>query len=69
LFGLAGELHQERHGRLLVALVALDALNGQMGQGTLRFTAERTRQLWRVRRVNMTPGYTTDWAGLVEGKT
>jgi DNA polymerase V len=61
LFGREGELHQERRGRLLVAL---DALNGQMGQGTLRFAAEGTRQPWRMRRGNLTPGYTTDWAGL-----
>ncbi|OYY94448.1 MAG: DNA polymerase V subunit UmuC [Hydrogenophilales bacterium 28-61-23] len=62
LFGLVEEPHLLRRGCLLEVL---DSLNGQMGQGTLRFAAEGTGQPWRMRRNNLTPGYTTDWEGLV----
>jgi len=66
LFGPATEPRHERRARLLEVA---DALNGQMGQGTLRFAAEGTRQPWRMRRDNLTSGYTTAWAGLVVART
>ena len=61
--GMANE--PDRRDRLLSVL---DTLNEQMGKGTLRFAAEGTEQTWRMRRENLTPGYTSEWEGLVEGK-
>jgi DNA polymerase V len=65
LFGPTSEPSHERRGRLLEVL---DTLNEQMGQGTLRFAAEGTEQPWRMRRENLTAGYTTAWEGLVVAK-
>ena len=65
LFGTTTEPQLERRGRLLGVL---DTLNVQMGCGTLRFAAEGTAQAWRMRRDTLTPGYTTDWEGLMVAK-
>ncbi len=65
LFAPGMENDPDRRDRLLSVL---DTLNEQMGKGTLRFAAEGTEQSWRMRRENLSPGYTSAWEGLVEGK-
>ena len=46
----------------------LDGVNGRWGRGTLRYLAEGGAggQAWRMRRERFSPGYMTDWAGLME---
>ncbi|MBP8284952.1 MAG: DUF4113 domain-containing protein [Chromatiaceae bacterium] len=46
----------------------MDGVNGRWGRGTLRYLAEGGAggQAWRMRRERLSPGYTTDWAGLME---
>jgi DNA polymerase V len=61
---VAEPVHERRHRLLSV----LDMLNGEMGQGTVRFACEGTVQSWRMRRENLTPGYTSRWDGLAEAK-
>ena len=58
--GLAGSDAGER------LLAVLDGINGRWGRGTLRYLAEGGAggQTWRMRRERLSPGYTTDWAGL-----
>lgn len=43
---------------------ALDAINARYGRGTLRLAAEGIEKSWKMRRGNLSPGYTTDWHGL-----
>ncbi len=61
----AGLETDDRRDRLLSVL---DTLNEQMGKDTLKFAAEGTKQPWRMRRENLTPGYTSEWHGLVEAR-
>lgn len=42
----------------------LDGVNQRYGRGSLRLAAEGVDRAWRMRRGNLSPGYTTDWAGL-----
>ena len=42
----------------------LDGINGKYGRGTVHFAAEGVERAWRMRRGNLSPGYTTDWDGL-----
>lgn len=50
-----------RGGRLMEAL---DGINQRYGRGTLRLAAEGVEKSWQMRRGNLSPRYTTDWAGL-----
>ena len=61
----AGAVGAARRARLLEVL---DGINGRWGRGTLRYLAEGGAggQAWRMRRERLSPGYTTDWAGLME---
>ena len=43
---------------------ALDGINQRYGRGTLRLAAEGVEKGWQMRRGNLSPRYTTDWAGL-----
>lgn len=42
----------------------LDAINEKYGRGTLRLAAEGIERAWKMRRGNLSPGYTTDWHGV-----
>lgn len=42
----------------------LDGINGKYGRGTMRLAAEGVENSWKMRRGNLSPGYTTDWSGL-----
>ena len=42
----------------------LDGVNQRYGRGSLRLAAEGVDRAWRMRRGNLSPRYTTDWAGL-----
>lgn len=48
----------ERRSRLMTTM---DAVNYEMGKGTLRLAAEGVGQTWKMRRGNLTPSYTTQW--------
>ena len=61
LFSPSGAPGSERRGRLLAVV---DRLNGEMGQGTLRFAAEGTGQAWRMKRGKLTAAFTSRWEGL-----
>jgi len=54
-------LTNARSGKLMEAL---DGINQRYGRGTLRLAAEGVEKAWQMRRGNLSPGYTTDWAGL-----
>jgi DNA polymerase V len=45
-------------------MVILDSINKRYGRGALRLAAEGVDRTWRMRRGNLSPCYTTDWAGL-----
>lgn len=42
----------------------LDSINQRFGRCTLRVAAEGTEKAWQMRRGNLSPAYTTDWAAL-----
>ena len=42
----------------------LDAINGRYGRGALRLAAEGVAKGWQMRRGNLSPRYTTEWAGV-----
>ncbi len=65
LFGLESAPDDDRRNRLLAAL---DSINARMGKGSLLFAAEGGRPSWAMRRERLTPGYTSEWDGLVVGK-
>ncbi|MBM4182235.1 MAG: Y-family DNA polymerase [Betaproteobacteria bacterium] len=65
LFGLESAPDDDRRNRLLAAL---DSINARMGKGSLLFAAEGSRPSWAMRRERLTPGYTSEWEGLVVGK-
>ena len=46
----------------------VDGINQRYGRGSLRLAAEGIEQDWRMRRGNLSPGYTTDWRGLPKVK-
>jgi DNA polymerase V len=48
-------------GRLMQAL---DRINARWGRGTLRLAAEGLDKEWQMKRGHLSPGYTTEWAGL-----
>jgi DNA polymerase V len=55
---------QEDAGRAARLMAAMDSLNHRYGRGTLRVAAEGVSTRWRMKRERLSPGYTTDWAGL-----
>lgn len=62
LFASLPEAQSDRRGRLMTAL---DTINHEMGAGALRFAAEGIQKPWRMRREQLSPSYTTDWASLM----
>lgn len=42
----------------------LDGINGKYGRGTMRLAAEGIEKAWEMRRGNLSPRYTTEWACL-----
>jgi DNA polymerase V len=42
----------------------LDAINERYGRGALRLAAEGVAKGWQMRRGNLSPRYTTEWAGV-----
>lgn len=62
-FGLfvLDEVTRSRNERLIGAL---DAINGRFGRGMLRHAAEGMERPWQMRRENLSPRYTTEWAGV-----
>jgi DNA polymerase V len=61
LFGAQGGAMDGRSERLMGVL---DSINGRYGRGILRLAAEGVDRSWQMRRGNLSPGYTTSWAGL-----
>jgi len=51
-------------GRNDKLMATLDAINGRYGRGALRLAAEGVTKSWQMRRGNLSPRYTTDWAGV-----
>ena len=45
-------------------MATLDVINQRWGRGTLRSAAEGMEKPWQMKRQRLSPGYTTDWAGL-----
>ncbi|MBK7416485.1 MAG: Y-family DNA polymerase [Dechloromonas sp.] len=46
----------------------VDGINQRYGRGLPQLAAEGIEQDWRMRRGNLSPGYTTDWRGLPKVK-
>ena len=44
---------------------ALDALNARYGRGTVKLSAQGVGAGWQMRQERKSPGYTTDWEGMV----
>ncbi|MDP8568260.1 Y-family DNA polymerase [Methylophilus aquaticus] len=53
----------EKSSRLMQAL---DAVNRKMGKATLRLASEGKQQAWQMKQDRKSPGYTTDWRGLLQ---
>ena len=53
---------EDDRGRQLMA--TLDVINQRWGRGTLRSAAEGMEKPWKMKQQRLSPGYTTDWAGL-----
>ena len=59
---------EQRHARLMSAL---DAIQGRFGKEAIRLgstlapTANQGGRAWQMKQARRSPGYTTDWAGLV----
>lgn len=51
-------------GRRDKLMGTLDTINERYGRGTMRLAAEGVAKTWQMRRGNLSPGYTTSWAGL-----
>lgn len=45
-------------------MATLDRINQKFGRGTLHLLAESNDQAWKMKRGNLSPGYTTDWREL-----
>jgi DNA polymerase V len=45
-------------------MATMDSLNEKYGRNTLRVAAQGDGTRWRMKRERVSPGYTTDWAGL-----
>lgn len=64
-FGLfvPDDVARSRNVRLMGTL---DAINGRYGRGALRLAAEGVEKPWQMRRGNLSPRYTTEWAGIAK---
>lgn len=64
-FGLfvPDDVARSRNERLMGTL---DAINGRYGRGALRLAAEGLEKPWQMRRGNLSPRYTTEWAGIAK---
>jgi DNA polymerase V len=60
-FFVPAELETSRNEQLMATL---DAINGRYGRGALRLAAEGVTKGWQMRRGNLSPRYTTEWAGV-----
>jgi DNA polymerase V len=47
-----------------VLMAVVDGINQRYGRGAICLAVEGLNKNWRMRRGNLSPGYTTDWAGL-----
>jgi DNA polymerase V len=56
--GGAGDARSEK------MMAVLDDINQRYGRQTLRLAAEGVDRSWKMRRGNLSPGYTTSWDGL-----
>lgn len=45
-------------------MATVDAVNQRYGRGAMRLAAEGVAKSWQMRRGNLSPRYTTEWAGL-----
>jgi DNA polymerase V len=45
-------------------MAVVDGINQRYGRGAICLAVEGLNKNWRMRRGNLSPGYTTDWAGL-----
>ena len=61
LFDSRGGAGDARSGKLMAVL---DDINQRYGRQTLRLAAEGVERSWKMRRGNLSPGYTTRWDGL-----
>lgn len=61
LFDAHGDASDARSDKLMSVL---DSVNQRYGRGVLRLAAEGIDRSWQMRRGNLSPGYTTCWAGL-----
>lgn len=62
LFGLASIDSDSRSNKLMNAI---DQVNARMGRGTIRLASEGFKQSWRMKQVNRSPNYTTNWDELI----
>lgn len=62
LFGLASTKSDSRSSKLMNAI---DQVNARMGRGTIRLASEGFKQPWRMKQVNRSPNYTTNWDELI----
>ena len=62
LFGLASIDSDSRSDKLMNAI---DQVNARMGRGTIRLASEGFKQSWRMKQVNRSPNYTTNWDELI----
>ena len=44
---------------------AIDQVNARMGRSTIRLASEGFKQSWRMKQVNRSPNYTTNWDELI----
>jgi DNA polymerase V len=51
-------------GRSKKLMVVLDGINGKYGRGSVKLAAEGVEKAWQMRRGNLSPRYTTEWACL-----
>lgn len=57
------EVESSRNERLMATL---DAINGRYGRGALKLASEGVAKTWQMRRGNLSPRYTTEWAGVAK---
>ena len=57
------EVESSRNDKLMATL---DAINGRYGRGMVRLASEGVAKTWQMRRGNLSPGYTTEWAGVAK---
>lgn len=62
LFVPAG-VANSRNERLMATM---DAINGRYGRGSLKLASEGVAKTWQMRRENLSPRYTTEWAGIAK---